>query len=154
MLTIFIMPLPGLLAQAPSFEVVFEQRALKFFLDSVLNKMKPFTGLKASLLDGWILLLPQCRMSSLSFMPMIRCFEFYKVQTGKALFWRTNKKPAFLLQVNKPVKHKVRDKYRYKSKIIRLMVFQERQVGEKHFVWIRTFTKDGYTGFDFYFVIK
>ncbi len=136
-------------------QIIYEQKALDFFVDSILNRIKPFNDLRAHF-DGRV----DSSITTIEY-SMVRKFpddrelreEYQKSQNATHEFWIKNKKPTFLLQIKKPVKNKSKKHYGHKSNVIRLMVFQNKNVGIRNYVWFRTFIKSGYEGYDLYFIL-
>lgn len=135
--------------------IIYEQHALDFFADSILNKVNPFKNLTAhfgGLIDSSITAI-EYTMTKKFPADKELYDEYQKREKATNEFWTKNKKPTFLLVVKKPIKNKSKKRYGEKSNVIRLMVFQNKKIGERNYVWFRTFIKSGDGGYDLYFML-
>jgi hypothetical protein len=147
--------LSPLFGQELNNKIIFEQKALDFFADSIVNKIVPFKDLEIhfnGLVDSSLTTV-QYKMISRYPDDKLLNEEYQKSNNAQGEFWSKNKKPTFWLDIKKPVKNKIKKHYGKKNKAIRLMIFQNKKVGDKNIVWFRTFVKDGYNGYDFYFIM-
>ena len=136
-------------------KIIFEQKALDYFADSILNKVNPFKNVVAHF-DGIV----DSSITTIQY-EMIAKYpddielkeEYLKKEKATTEFWKRNNRPPFSLVVKEPIKKKSKKHYGKKSRTIRLMVFQSKNVGSRNFVWFRTFIKDGYQGYDIYFTL-
>lgn len=130
---------------------LFEQNALDYFGTEILDKKEPFVNFKASfngVVDSSlsIIVFPSDKMRAnnpnlVEHSNMILDSDGYN--------WRDDLKKPFKLQVNPPIKNaRSKKSYGQKSKIVRLKVFQNRLIGDKNYVWIRTFFGSGDQGQD------
>lgn len=136
-------------------KIIYEQKALDFFADSILNKVNPFKNLIAhfdGLVDSSITVIEYAMTKK--FPNDKELYEEYKKRENATNeFWHKNKRPTFLLQVRNPIKNKFKKHYGQKNNVIRLVVCQNKNVGERNYVWFRTFIKSGDSGYDLYFVL-
>ena len=136
--------------------MVYEQIALDFFADSIIGHQESFKDCKVHY-DGLV----DSSITTIDFDLTLlypddkELKQHYEIrENADSKFWRDNKKKNFHLELKSPIKNKKgKKKYGRKSKVVRLMVFQNIQVGEKNFIAFRTFSGSGYQGYDLYFII-
>jgi len=136
--------------------VVFEQSALDYFADSIVNKKDPFNNMIIHFTGNVDSSITTIQYEMTQFFPndTLLYAEYKKTLTATSGFWRGNNKAPFKLEIKDPVIGNEKRKYGKNSKVIRLMVFQNKTVGDKNYVWIRGFTGSGYTGHDIYFIMN
>ncbi len=140
---------------AQNSKIIFEQKALDYFADSILIKVNPFKNIVAhfdGIVDSSITTI-QYEMTTKYPDDKELKEEYLKKEKATTEFWKKNNKQPFPLIVKDPIKKKSKKHYGNKSKVIRLMVFQSKNIGIRNFVWFRTFIKDGYEGYDIYFTL-
>jgi hypothetical protein len=69
-------------------------------------------------------------------------------------FWINNKSESFKLSVKELIKKKKYKKRHKKENNVGIMVFQNKQVGKRNYVWFRTFMEDGEQGYDLHFIMN
>ena len=136
--------------------IVYEQIALDFFADSIVGNKEPFLACKVHF-DGEVdSSITTIRYHLTAKYPNDKELkEQYEIaQTANNEFWGNNKRETFELNTHPPIeKRKYKKNYGRKSDVVRLMVFQNKQVGQRNYVWFRTFTGDGYQGQDLHFIM-
>ena len=136
-------------------KIIFEQKALDYFADSILNKMNPFRNVVAhfdGIVDSSITTI-QYEMTEKYPDDTELLSEYQKRCNATTEFWEENKRPPFSLVVEDPIKKRSKKQYENKNTVIRLMVFQSKNVGIRNFVWFRAFGKSGDGGYDIYFTL-
>jgi hypothetical protein len=135
--------------QEPNDKVVFEQKALDFFADSILNRIEPFKKFVAYF-DGVV----DSSITTIQY-EMIKKYpndtllinEYYKTEKAGRTeeFWKNNKRPTFLLNVKNPIR-KIHGQGN-------LRVLQYENVGKRNYVWFEIFMKDEDFGYGIYFTM-
>ena len=136
--------------------VVYEQIALNFFTDSLVGKKAPFQECKTHF-EGEV----DSSITTISYEMTIRyptdkelAKQYEIAHNSDNEFCKNNKRGTFELEIHPPVEmRKYRKKYGRKSDVVRIIVYQNKQVGQRNYVKFRTFTGDGNQGYDLYFLI-
>lgn len=134
--------------------IVFEQKALDFFADSIIGKQAPFQKSIVYFKGKVDESISIVRYDLVKKYPEdAELKEQYRIESSANNdFWKNNKKDSFKLKIKSPIQKR---KYRPRKKHnVGLMVFQNKQIGNRNHIWFRTFTEDGEQGHDLHFIMN
>lgn len=140
---------------------VYEQKALDFFVDSLLHKKEPFLKTRAYFggqVDSSVTVLGFSCISRQFYNGEIKdkALGEYLLMEDSATnqFYQNNKKKPFKIEVKKPIRKKFIKAFAPKKTTSTIRIFQNKRIGSKNYVWFRLYAKDGWSGKDLYFIMN
>lgn len=134
-------------------EIIFEQNAFDFFVDSLLNKKEPFID-KTAYFDGYVDSLVS---------PIYRAILLKYPKDKEIRKWHElNRDYQYKEQIQLQVKNQIRPfselknlGYKEKRNKIKVHINQVKKIEERNFVRFRTWImNDGAKGYDMYFILN
>lgn len=146
----------SILGQIGDSIIIYEQRALYFLCDSILNKHPEFIKSKIHFNGQVESIVTEISSFHMNDYPNTEVIEDEIQQwfnsTDPILLIET--RPQFQLTLDDNIKKKVRRKYSKKSKVLRLKIFQVKKIKNRYFVTIQSIEKKGNNGHYFYLVFN